>query len=144
MMDPNQLFKNGMPETTRRPKITCSENKSKYIAQNPERKLNCKIRIDDALIKNNKVSKCDYGLWVEDGNRMILIELKGSDVDKALSQLESTYRFFESRFKAEEFSYSFRVVPTRVTTPDLQERAKQLKRRGYDLLIKTKELSEII
>ena len=143
-MDPDQLFKDGKPETTHNPIITCAEKRSRYIARNPNRKLNCKIRIDNALIKGNDISKCDYGLWVDEGNRMILIELKGSDVEKALEQLFSTHAIFKSRFKEEQFSYSFRVVPTRVTTPNLQERIKQFKKRGFDLQIQTIEFKEII
>lgn len=144
MMDPNQLFKDGKPETTNNQTITCSEKRSRYIAWNPKRKLNCKIRIDNALIKSNSVPRCDYGLWVEEGNRMILIELKGSDVDRALEQLFSTHELFQSWFKKEDFSYSFRVVPTRVSVPNLQERVKQLRRKGFDFKIQTVELKEVI
>lgn len=143
-MDPDQLFKDGEPETTNNEIITCSEKRSEYIARNPKRKLNCKIRIDNALIKGNDVSKCDYGLWVEEGNRMILIELKGSDVEKALRQLFSTHEVFQTWYEKEDFTYSFRVVPTRVTAPNLQEHVKQLRRQGYDLKIQTKVLKEII
>ena len=143
-MNPDLLFKDGNPETTNNPIITCSEKRSKYIADNPGRKMNCKIRIDGALIKIKNVSKCDYGLWVDDGNRMILIELKGSDVKKALKQLCSTYEIFQKRFVNEDFSYSYRIVPTRVTTPNLQEHVKKLRKRGYDLIIRTKELREEI
>lgn len=143
-MDPNQLFKDGNPETTNNPIITCSEKRSKYIARNPRRKLNCKIKIDNALIKNNNVPRCDYGLWVEEGNRMILIELKGSDVDRALGQLFSTHELFKSRFKKEKFSYSLRVIPTRVLVPNLQDRVKQLRRKGFDLKIQNVEMEEVI
>ncbi len=143
-MDPNQLFKEGNPKTTNDRIIICPENKSKYIAKNPKEKLNCKIRIDNALIKSNNVSKCDFGLWVEEGNRMILIELKGSDVEWGLNQLLSTHNLFQSRYREEDFTYSFRIVPTRVTTPNLQERVKQLKKQGYDLKIQTRVLEETI
>ena len=143
-MNPDQLFKNGKPETTNNQIITCSEKRSKYVASNPQRKLNSKIKIDNALIKGNDTLRCDYGLWVEEGNRMILIELKGCDVEKALKQLFNTHKVFQTWYKTEDFNYSFRVVPTRVTTPNLQEHVKKLRRQGCDLQIQTKVLKEVI
>ena len=151
MIDPSQLFIGGSPEVSRNKKISCKDEKSisKYVAENPDEKLNCKIRIDNGLIKDNKdksVKRCDYGLWVEDGNRMILIELKGSDVNKAVEQLFSTHDYFKSHFGSEKFSYSFRIVPTRVSVPNLKEREKQFKKliKGCDIIVKEKLLKEKI
>ena len=79
--------------------------------------------------------RCDFGLWVEEGNRMILIELKGSDVDTAYRQLQSTLGFFHSKFRREGFLHSLRIVPTRVTTPNLQAMGKKERKKGVDLLV---------
>ncbi len=144
-MNPDELFKDGVPYTSCDKKIVCSDRKSrsKYVALNGSCKKTCRIHIDGDLMKG-KTKRCDFGLWVEEGNRMILIELKGSDVDTAYRQLQSSLGFFHSKFRREGFVYSLRIVPTRVTTPNLQTMVKMERKKGVDLLVHSVCLEERI
>ncbi len=144
-MNPDELFKDGEPHTSRDKKIVCKDTRgrSQYIAINQRLKKTCRIHIDDHLIKT-AVQRCDYGLWVEEGNRMILIELKGSDVDKAYEQLKTTHTFFCKNFQEHTFTYSFRIVPTRVTTPNLQTMVKMERKKGIDLKVHELKFEEKI
>lgn len=57
-----------------------------------------KIRIDDCLIISQEVEKCDFGFVRHFNNEFYFIELKGKDVNKAMSQIASTIINFESTF----------------------------------------------
>lgn len=142
-MEPLVLFAQGQPEKTDAPVIVFEEKRSKYVAINPDRKHACRIMIDGALIRT-VAKKCDAGLWVEEGNRMILIELKRCDAERACDQLRETYTYFQNRYRKQGFRYAFRIVPTRVGVPNLQQRIKQFRRRGFDIKIKETLLQETI
>lgn len=81
---------------------------------------------------------------MENDNRMVLIELKGSDVMKALTQLDNTVIFFHKIYPQEKFIYSFHIVPTRVTIPNLKNEIKKRRKIGQDLVAKGPILSEEI
>jgi len=135
-VNPDKLFAEGNPYTSQDKRIVCTDRKarSKYVALNDSHKTTCRILIDGGLIKA-RTKRCDFGIWVDDNNRMILIELKGSDVDKAYLQLKSTLKIFHEKYSKERFRYSLRIVPTRVTTPNLQTMVKMERKKGVDLLV---------
>ena len=91
-------------------------------------------------MKDNK--KCDYGLWVEYNNRMILVELKGRHVEDAFEQLMQTYTIFQKRFSKESFSYSLRIVASENKAPRLNEMIKRERRKGMDIIVGTQEYHE--
>jgi hypothetical protein len=138
----DDIFRNSESRISRDMRIVFSENRATYEALNRKRKKTCRIRIDGTLIKET-VMKCDYGLWVED-NRMILIELKGSDVSHAVEQLENTHRILSRVKGCEKLDYLYRVVSSKVSTPNLSSRLKALKRKGIDVVIKSTRLVEEI
>lgn len=110
---------------------------------NPKKKDTCRIRIDGSLIREN-VMKCDYGLWVDDG-KMILIELKGSDVVHALEQLSNTHRILLENYKGWQFRYWYRIVSAKVSKPNLISRTKTMRKlQGIDVKIKSRRLVEEI
>ncbi len=110
---------------------------------NPKRKDTCRIRNDGFLIREN-VMKCDYGLWVDDG-KMILIELKGSDVVHALEQLGNTHRLFLENYRGGQFRYWYRIVSAKVPEPNLISRTKTMRKmQGIDVKIESRRLVEEI
>ncbi|MCQ2229268.1 MAG: hypothetical protein MJZ13_05940 [Bacteroidales bacterium] len=48
-----------------------------------------KIKVDGVLFQGTEVSRCDY-LFVYKGCRYLFVELKGTEVGKAVQQLDST------------------------------------------------------
>ena len=141
-INPMELFAEGNPEVSTKKRIVFEDPKgckSKYVARNPDEKKVCEILIDGGLLKDNK-KKCDYGLWVEYNNRMILIELKGRHVEDAYEQLIQTYGIFRKRFAKESFCYSLRMVVSENKAPRLNERIKQEQRKGLDITVGSRVL----
>lgn len=76
---------------------------SKAASENGKRfEVSCKypikIQIDGCLIDDEKVEKCDYGFICPEDDVMYFVELKGSDVEKAFSQVTNTIAIFEEQF----------------------------------------------
>jgi hypothetical protein len=57
-----------------------------------------RIRIDDCLIPSQQVEKCDFGFIRHSTNEFYFVELKGKDINKAVSQIISTVKKFEDNF----------------------------------------------
>jgi len=84
------------PKYTRRTNdsnIKFEEGRVAFILKNPERKEVIAIRTDCEELR--KIEKCDY--VAEVSNKAFYIELKGSDVKKALMQLRATVKLFMDR-----------------------------------------------
>lgn len=80
-------------EALRVSKIKVAENGRQAVFLNPERQPYKKIKIDGCLIVNS--TACDW--WViRVSDESVLIELKGTDVDHALEQIEKTFEFLKS------------------------------------------------
>ena len=143
-INPLALFAEGKPRVSKNRRIVFQDPKgckSRYVAINPNERKVCEILIDGGLLKDNK-KRCDYGLWVEYNNRMILVELKGRHVEDAFEQLMQTYAIFQKRFSKESFSYSLRIVASENKAPRLHERIKQEKKKGMDIIVGTQEYHE--
>lgn len=78
--------------------IKCEERKKKYTLVNSERKKVTSYHMDGGIV-TDVVSKCDY-LYAIEGQKpiVILIELKGVDVLKAMTQIDNTLTLFKSFF----------------------------------------------
>ena len=74
------------------PKVVCSEKKNKHILNNPTLLKVYKYQIDGDILTDSDSEKCDYITEVETPGKptVYVIELKGSDLEKALSQISST------------------------------------------------------
>ena len=121
-INPLALFAEGKPRVSTKRRIVFQDPKgckSKYVALNPNRKKVCEIVIDGGLLKDNK--KCDYGLWVEYNNRMILVELKGRHVEDAFEQLMQTYTIFRKDFQKSPFPIVCELLHLRIKLPDLMK-----------------------
>lgn len=79
-------------EITKVTRIKVSENGKQAILLNPEKETFTKIKMDGCVIVN--CTSCD---WVIQDEHMssILIELKGSDVDHAITQIEATFAYLK-------------------------------------------------
>ncbi len=91
--------------------VVLRENRSKFVFNNRDRIPVSKVQVDGCLI-NNDNEKCDWILSIESLKRALFIELKGSDIDKAISQLKSTLRLTKSQFKG--YDRECYVVTTRI------------------------------
>jgi hypothetical protein len=97
-----------------------------FIAINKASKKIMGLRVDDCLIKEG--AKCDFLLIIEAEEKMYFIELKGSDLIKAVDQINATLdRLLPS---IDHKFVNGRIVLSKVNTPDLQHsRLIKLKQR---------------
>jgi hypothetical protein len=75
--------------------IPISENNKKITFINEKRCKIRKIHIDGCVIKDNNMLKCDY-LIIDNKNIEYYIELKGSDINHAIEQLEATITYINA------------------------------------------------
>jgi len=74
-----------------------SENGCKHIGRNVSGHEIRQFKIDGEVIaKNSGSARCDYLLLNDDAKSAYYIELKGSDLEKAIQQIESTVQLFQT------------------------------------------------
>ena len=82
--------------------------------------------IDGGIINNEEVQKCDYGIYRED-NQLILVELKGADLGHAIDQISSTINILLKQPSVKVKRLNARIVLSKVRVPDtLSTKEKQL------------------
>ena len=104
----------------------CEENKKKYTIRNISNKsLMTLYKVDDGMIVVDKTvspqqQKCDFVFCIEkqDMNMAMLVELKGTDISKALKQVDATYELYKSFFDSFSAVHG-RIVVTN-STPKIQ------------------------
>jgi hypothetical protein len=132
-------------ESLNRKRISDKTEKREYRLQNTKKKKICKIKIDNALIKDNSTKKCDF-LFLLCDKHIILVELKGSDMIKAIRQINSTIIFLGDKLK--DNSVSARIVLSRFNVPriennpDFLKLKKLLRSKNGDLKYMTNILTE--
>ena len=121
--------------------ISVTENKVTCIFENKLKIDINEIHVDNGLISSQTVEKCDYIVyWESDNSFVYYIELKGSDVSKAYSQILSTIKLTENKF--EDFNDKNCVIvcssyPQENST--IQRYKLLLKKKGFKLQSHTRE-----
>lgn len=101
-------------------KIVCREKQSTYCYINQSRHRVAKIDVDGGLVKDKKVEQCDYLLINWDSHHSFFIELKGSDVRKAISQIIATLDLLWADISNIGICVAHvRIIPTKAPRPDL-------------------------
>jgi hypothetical protein len=114
--------------------IVVSEKRSKFKILNDSLKSINKVKVDGCLITNGK--RCDYLFEICSDNfeKVFYVELKGSDLKKALEQIEATINYCNIYHKhKDKQKYAF-VVTTR--TPQIDSAIQNLKRNLKNKKIK--------
>lgn len=75
---------------------TATENGKRFEIESNERFT--RIKIDSCLINSQVVEKCDFGFIRNSNDDFYFVELKGSDIEKALRQIISTINHFNNNF----------------------------------------------
>lgn len=123
--------------------FTSSENGCIHQGNNTER---CEVRqfkIDGGVLTNGTTPRCDYLLLNDDRHTSYYIELKGSDLPKAIEQLEHTI----SRIAPSIPEYKvFRRIVYRTGSHKIRESKVVLwqKKHGSSVQIKARKLEENI
>lgn len=138
----------------RRKTVSLKENKMNYIAKNPNEKEVLLYRTDNPAQTNRR---CDYVLYImdsenefQDEDRLILIELKGKDVERGITQITQTLEDYVTKKKISINRVDARIIVSRSPTPRLYASYERrlnirLKKKGKGKLqIQSRKLEEII
>lgn len=102
-------------------KLIVSKDKGtarEHRAKNENGKYNVRhYKLDGDIVKQQKC--CDFLLTNDTLKRVYFIELKGGNIDDAVSQLTNGAKLFGTELKGYEFFY--RIVSSKVRTHDIQK-----------------------
>ena len=77
--------------------FTSSENGCTHVGKNISRNNVRQFQVDGGIVPQNAPDqRCDYLLLNDDKQTARYIELKGSDIEKAIEQIENTIRMLHS------------------------------------------------
>ncbi|GHV25044.1 hypothetical protein FACS1894176_02620 [Bacteroidia bacterium] len=125
--------------------VTCSDKghpKIHYIYNNKSNDYLSTYRVDGGLIVK-KDAKCDYLLLNCNRKQAFFIELKGSDINHAIEQIDSSIDLLKSNIP--DFTIHARIVLTRYNTINIENNPKylQLKRKVKSLKKQTRKIEDI-
>ena len=123
--------------------IVSEENKMKHIANN----INCdtvyQFKIDGEIIPpKSPIKRCDFLLENETKKVVYLIELKGTNVDRAVDQIESTVSIFRDKLSA--YKISPRIIYKSNTHRIYSTKVRNFKKTYLDSIFKTTVFEESI
>jgi len=100
-------------DVTSRKLIKVSENGRSFILKNSKKRQICLTRVDDCAITVGE--RCDFMYASKDGKELF-VELKGSDIKKALSQVTRSIGLLSKANN--KFDRSVAIVSSRVPSED--------------------------
>lgn len=123
------------------PKVVCSENQNKHVLNNPALLSIYKYKVDGDILTHGDGKKCDYIVEVETQNKptAYVIELKGSDLEEAIRQIETTINRFTL---ARTHRILPRIIIHKARTHQVQGSAYRNLRRKYPQTVLKEKLYE--
>lgn len=114
-----------------------------HRANNKEENLVRHYRIDGCVVTSKNVKKCDFLLLNDEKKNAYLIELKGTNIMRAIEQLESTERMLENDLQRYQIYYRivYRSNTHAIRTLDY---TKFCKRKVGRVKAGTEKLEEVI
>ncbi|MCL6754171.1 hypothetical protein KBT16_25620 [Nostoc sp. CCCryo 231-06] len=123
-----------------------SGNSQEYRVTNSSSKEFCKIRVDNCLIREGE--KCDYLILDCQDKLAFFVELKGQDLKKAFTQIDSSINILIDEIQ--DFKIYARIVLNRTPSPNINSSMeiklkKRLKRHnGEDSREFVKYMSQVL
>ncbi|MBB5436930.1 hypothetical protein HDC92_000594 [Pedobacter sp. AK017] len=90
------------------------ENGKRFAFNNTSNKTICKAKVDNCLITDQTVKKCDFLFNIQEDGKYYLVELKGQSIDVALKQIERTYDIVNKNIKTTPDKYTGIIVSSAV------------------------------
>ena len=126
-------------------RVVCSEHQNQYIVNNQSRLKIYKYKIDGSILTVKDVGeKCDYIIEIEtiDKPTVFVVELKGSDLNKAISQISTTIKRFGL---TKTHMVKPRIVIHKVRTQQINDsRYRAFKNLYPDMIVKEKTFTDTI
>ena len=95
-------------------RTVAEENDKKFKLLNRSKKSICRVKVDDCLIKDQNTKKCDFLFKVCEDEQYLLVELKGSDVQKAIAQIIATFEHINAKLNLPPANFKGYVVSSSV------------------------------
>lgn len=114
-----------------------------HRAENPQRRFELRhYKLDGGIVTNEK--SCDFLLLNDSSKKAYFIELKGTEIDTAVEQLEASAKRFAAELKNYEFLY--RIVCSRALTHNIQKPTyRRFKEKcGKRLQMKERKFEEVL
>lgn len=124
----------------RQPIVVSKENGNQHILNNKSLCNVYQFRIDGGIISSSESEKCDYIVEAEKEPKSYayIIELKGSDLNKAISQIQNTINIYRDRLKT--YIILPRIVIHRTSTHDIRgKKYRDLKKLYPETIVKDKK-----
>src|SRR6187402_983373 len=80
----------------------------------------CKAQIDGCLIKDSGIIKCDFLFKICPDNKYYLVELKGTDVEHAVKQIENTFDIVNKRIKEKPQHFTGHIISSAIPRAELR------------------------
>lgn len=125
--------------------IVVRENKSKFELHNPSRLTVQKIKVDGCLFTDyDEIERCDWIVKYDLPEKTIMyIELKGCNLDKAITQLVSTLSRTKSHFS--DYRKNCFAITTRVPKHDTSARKHAIDmKKKFDATLLVKNFIAIV
>ena len=120
-----------------------SENGCKHIGRNVSGHKIRQFKIDGEVIaKNADTIRCDYLLLNDEAKRAYYIELKGSDLEKAIQQIEATVRMLQDSLTG--YATYRRIIYFSGTTDIRGSAVQRWKAKHHTAVIRRRLYSEAI
>ena len=101
--------------------VKSSENQCEHIGNNPDRNYIRQFKVDgDVLTVRSPEQRCDFLVLNDTGLRSYYIELKGSDIVRAIDQIENSIRMISPSIQ--EYTV-FRRIVYRTGSHQIQDNA---------------------
>lgn len=121
--------------------FSCNENSCTYVGKNPKKKDIRQFKVDGNIFpQNSPLPRCDYLFLNDTDQAAYYIELKGTDIFRAIKQIQQTEQEIQTSIKEYTvfrriiyYSHSHRVTDQRVQKWKLQGKgANILKERKFE------------
>ncbi|MBW1649969.1 MAG: hypothetical protein JRJ44_04730 [Deltaproteobacteria bacterium] len=105
--------------------ISTYENHKAFIINNVGLRIISKVKVDGCLITDDRI-RCDYLFEIDEPIRKVIyLELKGKNVNKAYEQLEATIGYLKKRHNSKVVKKRAYIISSRV--PQAGADVQQLK-----------------
>jgi hypothetical protein len=109
---------------------SAKEGGKKFSFLNRSNKNICRVHVDDCLITDKTIKKCDYFFAVNEDQSYYLVEFKGIAVDEAILQIISTYEIVNEKIKSDARNFKGVIVSSSVPSAT-EQRFRKLQERCF-------------
>lgn len=125
-----KAFRAGKKKTCFESSTVAEEKGKKFELRNKSRKTVCRVKVDGCLINDHKTKRCDFLFKVCETETHFLVELKGTDVDKAVDQIIHTFEFVNRKLRLPAESFKGVIVSSSIPRA-AEQRFRTLKEKCY-------------